>query len=476
MENNIFEPNKDFVFSNISLAQPVSIQGGAYFTKIQYNDKPFFIETPKSLTKQGFVKNGKKLFCDLMFDNSNEEFINWIENLETKCQELIYEKGDLWFQNKLELNDIETAFTSALRIYKSGKYYLMRVNVKMNYNTNIPLIKIYNESEVPLNIDEIKSDTNLISIIEIQGIRFTSRNFQIELEMKQAMVLNTYEIFDNCLIKKNFNKSGSNSKEPLNKIPLELNLSKNNNDDEESFLIHRGKTTHNNDDDILEKPVNKENPTEMKNIENAVLIPGKIINESVNEDDDDYDFDLLQDKEEDRNGENDKTIVEQKEDPKINSVLEENKETEEPRESDVTQTIIVDTDYDTNLFSNNNNNSIESLNSTGKENNDNSNIILNVEELEDDTKDLKELEDLEFNTDTLESIKLKKPNEVYYQIYKEAKKRAKQAKKDMMIAYLEAKNIKKTYMLEDLDNSDSSDSDLENLENSSDSEIEEEIE
>lgn len=221
MENNIFEPNKDFVFSNISLAQPSSIQGGAYFTKILYNNKPFYIETPKCSTKQGFVKNGKKIFCDLMFDNSNEEFINWIENLETKCQKLIYDKGDSWFQNKLELDDIETAFTSALRIYKSGKYYLMRVNVKMNYNTNIPLVKIYNESEVPLTTEDVNSNTNIVSIVEVQGIKFTSRNFQIELEMKQAMVLNTYEMFENCLIKKNTKNESFQSQNIYNENPLQ---------------------------------------------------------------------------------------------------------------------------------------------------------------------------------------------------------------------------------------------------------------
>ena len=221
MENNIFEPNKDFIFSNISLAQPSSIQGGAYFTKILYNNKPFYIETPKCSTKQGFMKNGKKIFTDLMFDNSNEEFINWVENLETKCQNLIYEKGDSWFQNKLELDDIETAFTSALRIYKSGKYYLMRVNVKMNYNTNIPLVKIYNESEVPLTTEDVNTNTNIISIIEVQGIKFTSRNFQIELEMKQAMVLNTYEMFENCLIKKNTKSESFQSQNIYNDNPLQ---------------------------------------------------------------------------------------------------------------------------------------------------------------------------------------------------------------------------------------------------------------
>ena len=89
---NIIQPNDTFQFSNISLAHPSGIQGGAYFTKIFNNGKPLYIQTPKSLTKQGFVKNGKKIYVDLMFDNNNEQFIHWLENLEAKCQDLIFDK------------------------------------------------------------------------------------------------------------------------------------------------------------------------------------------------------------------------------------------------------------------------------------------------------------------------------------------------------------------------------------------------
>ena len=34
---NIIEPNNSFDFSKISLAHPAGIQGGAYFTKIEFN-------------------------------------------------------------------------------------------------------------------------------------------------------------------------------------------------------------------------------------------------------------------------------------------------------------------------------------------------------------------------------------------------------------------------------------------------------
>jgi hypothetical protein len=204
--DNIFLPNDQFDFSQLSLAHPTGIQGGAYFTRIQMQNKPLYIETSKSLTRQGFIKNGKKIYCDLMFDNNDEQLIHWLESLETKCQELIYKKADTWFENKLELSDIESAFASPMRIYKSGKYYLVRVNVKVNYSTNIAQVKIYNENETPVTLEDVTPENNIISIIEVQGIKFTSRNFQIELELKQSMVLNSEKIFESCLIKSSTNK------------------------------------------------------------------------------------------------------------------------------------------------------------------------------------------------------------------------------------------------------------------------------
>ena len=400
MENNIFEPNKNFNFSNISLAQPSSIPGNAYFTKILNNNKPFYIETPKCITKQGFVKNGKKIYCDLMFDNSNEEFIQWIENLETKCQELIFEKGDSWFQNKLDMNDIESAFTSPLKVYKSGKYYLMRVNTKMNYNTNIPLVKIYNESEIPLTIDDVNSETNIISIIEIQGIKFTTRNFQIEIEMKQSMIINTCEIFENCLIKKNINnvtnindntkKTGEKIRQETNNLE-ELNVVIKNEDSKIQFSKNHGIDGEN---EILNNDNQENDNQENDNQENDI---------QENKDDSNNDIEL-----------------------KVN----------EKQDEDLEKTINI--------------------------------LNTGVDEKYEENDELKEF-NINTDVETLESITLKKPNQVFYDIYKEARKKAKKAKKDAILAFLEAKNIKKTYMLDDFDESeDSEDSDLDNLSDYSD--------
>jgi hypothetical protein len=355
---NIIEPNNNFDFLKLSLAQPVGIQGGAYFTKILNNNKPLYIQTTKSLTRQGFVKSGKKYYCDLMFDNNSEVLINWFENLEEKCKTLIYEKADSWFQNALEMSDVESAFNSIIRIYKSGKYYLVRTNIK-NSSLNEPSIKIYNENELTLGINDIKTDTNIISILEIQGIKFTTRNFQIEIELKQVMVLNNEPIFESCLIKTS--KSEYIKNETKNLIPTTNHLEINNNSKENSLIDNNEEQLDSLDTldtlDCLEEPNVKEDTLEEPTVEDS---------------------------------------------NNINIDFEE----------------------------------------------------LGIEEL-NDSKELLEV-DLDVNLENnLESITLKKPNQVYFELYKEARNKAKMAKKSAIIAYLEAKNIKKTYMIENLNDSDS---------------------
>jgi hypothetical protein len=200
--DNIIEPHANFDFTKLSLGVLSSIQGGAYFTRIFFENKPVYIQTPTCSTKQGFIKHGKKIYSDLMFNNNDEVFINWLENLETKCHQLIHEKADSWFssENKLELNDIESAFTSPIKTFKSGRYYLLRVNAK-------PTLPIYGESQNVVKFEDVSTDSSNISILEVQGIKFTSRNFQIEIELKQAMIVSPDPFLESCFIKKPSTKS-----------------------------------------------------------------------------------------------------------------------------------------------------------------------------------------------------------------------------------------------------------------------------
>ena len=444
----IIQPNDSFEFSNISLAHPTTITGGSYFTKINNLGKPLYIQTPKSLTKQGFVKNGKKIYTDLMFDNNDKEFINWIENLETKCQELIFEKNNSWFENPINKIDIETAFTSPMRIYKSGKFYIIRVNIKVT-NLNVPMVKIYNENETSLTIDDVNNETNIISILEIQGIKFTSRNFQFEIELKQSMVLNSDTIFESCLIKttNNINKK-QKIQDRLNETEENVIIKMQPINNTETF---KTKTPI----DVLEKLTNEI----IDNEESEIYLNKNPISLEENNDNI-YNFD---------NDENDKNTNDNDENDHEND--DENMDTDDDDDDDSTVNEIAPIILGDELKSNTiivNKNSVRFKDNELEELEE---IDFNIQEKDieenniEDSDELKEF-DITSNLDSLdnnlEDIKLKKPNQVYYDIYKQARKKAKEAKKNAIFAFMEAKNIKKTYMLNDLDESDS-DSDLDNI-------------
>ena len=79
-----------------------------------------------------------------------------------------------------------------------------------------------------------------------------------------------------------------------------------------------------------------------------------------------------------------------------------------------------------------------------------------TEDIEENSDELKEIKNFDLPLgNNLETIQLKKPNQVYFELYKEARNKAKIAKKNALLAYLEAKKIKKTYLIENLNDSDS---------------------
>jgi hypothetical protein len=209
---DIYDTNSQFEFDKISLITPTTISGGVHFSKILINKKQLYIQSPKCKTKQGIVKSGKKSHADLVFTNDDEEFIQWIETLEQTVRKHIYTNRERWFDMDLDEDDIESYFTPTIKLFKTGKQYLMRVNISQRIGTT-PL-KIYDENEDDVDIETINENTSLISILEVQGVRCSTKSFQIDIELKQIMVIKPVNLFEKCIIKRNKQEKDLAKKEP----------------------------------------------------------------------------------------------------------------------------------------------------------------------------------------------------------------------------------------------------------------------
>jgi len=199
--NNIILPDDSFDFNKLHLSKPHLTTGGTHVITCSLNNEPFYIQPPKSTTKQGIIVSGKKMYSDLMFTQKNQNFIQWMENLETFFQEHIFKNKDEWFDSSLELHDIEGFFSSPLKSYKSGKYYLCRANIKNHLGKSS--VKLFDEEENELKLEELSSENEVNTILEIKGIRCTSSSFNIEIEIKQIMMLTPNNLFEKCLFNSN---------------------------------------------------------------------------------------------------------------------------------------------------------------------------------------------------------------------------------------------------------------------------------
>jgi len=378
---NIIDPTDTFNYELINLDNPTPVQGGCFFTKLNCGEKklPLYLQLPKCRSKQGICKttSSKKFFIDLIFNSNENNLITWFENFENRCRELIFEKKDNWFQSEMDLDDIESHFNSCMKTYRSGKYIVIRCYIPNNKTIRKNYCLIYDENENLLNVEDVKENLEIIPLIAIEGIKFSSKSFQIEINVPQIMVLKMPEEIKTGFL---INKKGKNSdigETNYNKEVIEEKKQHLSNDNKNTLeeVIDLEKNIDNKDLEIVNHLKVTDNTEEIKNL------------------------DKVENKDESNKLDN-------------SSILEDIEEEE-----------ILDTNID------------------------------NIE-LENDNS-FKELDislekDITLENDDENPITLKKPNDVYLEIYKNARDRAKKMRQAAVEAYLEAKNIKNKYLLDDI--------------------------
>jgi len=402
----LYKPNKEFDFSLLSLESPQSIQGGTHFTKININgDKPLYIQMPKCTTKQGIVKTNRVMYSDLLYNKNNcEPLIEWLLALEKHCQSKINEKKDMWFVSEMTEDDIENMMSPVYRLYRSGKNLLIRTFIDVDKATDKGKCMVYDEKEILLDQSAVVG-TNIIPLILIEGIKFTSKSFDIEIKLIQAMVLaKDPEIMQTCLIKRDG-------------VPQTNNVGRNKEDKEIN---------------------NTESPNELPNDSIETFTDEQIssaVAPAVAPEAEAPEADAPVAEADAPVAEADAPVAE------ADAPVAEAGETEAETEAHVPVTKSLLTEEDT-------------LDDSNKS-------ILDYEYVQEEKDYLEnisnDLEEVDIEPDDRGSISLKQPNEIYAEIYKAARTKAKLMRKAAIAAFLEAKKIKTQHLMDDIYSSDEED-------------------
>jgi len=393
----LYKPNKEFDFSLLSLESPQSIQGGTHFTKININgDKPLYIQMPKCTTKQGIVKTNRVMYSDLLYNKNNcEPLIEWLLALEKHCQSKINEKKDMWFVSEMTEDDIENMMSPVYRLYRSGKNLLIRTFIDVDKATDKGKCMVYDEKEILLDQSAVVG-TNIIPLILIEGIKFTSKSFDIEIKLIQAMVLaKDPEIMQTCLIKRDG-------------VPQTNNVGRNKEDKEIN---------------------NTESPNELPN-DSIETFTDQQISSAVAPA-------VLPEVAPEAEAPEAEAPVAEADAPVAEADAPVAGETE--AHVPVPKSLLTEED---------------TLDDSNKSILDYEYVQEEKDYLENISNDL---EEVDIEPDDRGSISLKQPNEIYAGIYKAARTKAKLMRKAAIAAFLEAKKIKTQHLMDDIYSSDEED-------------------
>lgn len=402
-----------FNFNQLDLEEPKGVQGGSHVAKIKVEKDDFYIKTDRCISRNGIITNGRKRYIDLMFSSNDDSFVEWVEKLEESIQKKIYEKSGEWFENELNPDDIENSFLASLKPFRSGKFYLLRCNLSPVSNLTTTGIKIYDDEGNDLSVEDVEENKKLICIININEIRFSSKNFQIDYYVKQIMVLNDSNINNKKLL-----LSDDSPQETKILATVENSVH-----DIKKYKTENEQKTHDdNADEICENIKIKTEEINEKNKNLDTILGETEEDKTITSDIANINFNNLED------FENSEPIHNNE-----NKTIEETSNSLEEADCEKTQ--------DSQEPEYGNHQKIEETSSL-------ENPELNLEDCE---------VNFDFTGTNKEEITLKNPKDVYIEIYKMARKKAKETREKAVQAFLEVNNIKNKYDLTDIFDSDEED-------------------
>lgn len=352
-----YEPNDQFPFDQMTLADPQALQGGSYFSRLSINSSGVTVQFPQCGTKEGVVKTARSKYIDLAYPTDmSGDLAQWLEKFEATIKAKVLERKAAWFSNEISEGDLDSMLNPMSRTLLTKKRLLIRGQIDVERRTGKNKCLAYDEHEREIVLDELSKDDTIIPLVSIEGIKFTSRSFDIEVKVVQVMRLDKVSA-PVCRIKRGGEKTevASDTADIADKL--------------EKIVLEVGETK----DSAIEQT--EDEVTEVSLDAHSL---GSELSESDAE-----------------------SLYEAEERPAL----------------EITDSVEIE--------------GIEDVTEGG------------LVEIDPEIKD------------TSDGITLKKPQEVYYEIYKAARERAKQMRQAAIEAFLEAKQIKEKYMLRDLDDSES---------------------
>jgi|TARA_B110000285_G_scaffold17299_1_gene16827 riboflavin synthase len=208
----------DLDFKKLNYKKPEK-QGLIYYSAIDYNNEPFYLQTPKMICKKGALENKSNLEMEPM--NIDFSFYDTFVTLDELNIKKTFENNKDWFGKDIPLEVIDNMYKRSTKPVKKDS--------KPIFTFKIPMIKstvqcqIYDQKRTCVDLMKLKEGTEIVCILHMKGLKFLKQHYYCDVYISQIKVFlegdNKYTILDSY----SFNDEGEEEEE-LKELEKDLML------------------------------------------------------------------------------------------------------------------------------------------------------------------------------------------------------------------------------------------------------------
>lgn len=187
-------------FKKVNYNKPEK-QGLIYYTSMNYDNKPFYLQTPKMSCKNSFkdVLESNNSFLEVEPVNMDYSFYDSLLSLDEKNVKCTFDNNKAWFDKNIPFEIIDNMYKRSNKPVKK--------NSKPRFSFKIPMIKdkvqcqIYDQKKICVDFEKIQENTEVILILHVKGLKFLKQHYYCDIYVSQIKIFldggNKYSILDN---------------------------------------------------------------------------------------------------------------------------------------------------------------------------------------------------------------------------------------------------------------------------------------
>tara|TARA_Y100000310_G_scaffold300460_1_gene336149 strand:+ start:822 stop:1766 length:945 start_codon:yes stop_codon:yes gene_type:complete len=133
------------------------------------NNMRVFIQLPRLRTPEGIIKVGKKEFLTLEIDQENQLLNDFFLNMDEYLVKYVSDHSEEWFGKSYDVEGIEGTYKKTVKESVSKRKLSIRIRIPPEKRENIA---VFDENRNRLNLVHLCPDAYLVTLVELEGLRF----------------------------------------------------------------------------------------------------------------------------------------------------------------------------------------------------------------------------------------------------------------------------------------------------------------